>query len=42
MPRGRPDEEEDDGNAPLGDGLLALLAMAVGYAVYRKSRILGD
>lgn len=27
---------------PLGDGLLALLAMAVGYAVYRKTRILGD
>lgn len=38
---GDPDEEEDDGNAPLGDGLLALLAMAVGYAVYRKTRMLG-
>ena len=34
--------ENDDQENPLGDGLLALLAMAVGYAVYRKTRILGD
>ena len=30
------DEEDDEGNVPLGDGLLALLLMAGGYACSRK------
>ena len=31
-----PDENEDDGNTPIGDGLWVLLALAVGYALYRR------
>ena len=31
-----PDEKEDDGNTPLGEGMLALMMMAGSYAVARK------
>ena len=33
---GDPNEEEDDGNTPLGDALWVLLLMAIGYACYRR------
>lgn len=33
---GDPDEEEDDGNTPIGDGVWALALLAVGYALYRR------
>ena len=35
---GDPDEEEDDGNTPLGDGLWVLLLMAGGYVIARAWR----
>ena len=35
---GDPDEEEDDGNTPLGDGLLALMFLACAYAIFKVSR----
>ena len=33
-----PDDKEDDGNTPLGDGLWVLLMLAVGYAGARVAR----
>jgi len=35
---GDPDDKEDDGNTPLGDGLWVLLLLAVGYAGARVAR----
>ena len=31
-----PDENEDDGNTPIGDALLPLMLLAIGYWVVRK------
>ncbi|MBR4432692.1 MAG: hypothetical protein IKS76_05810 [Paludibacteraceae bacterium] len=35
---GDPDEEEDEGNVPLGNGLWALMLLAFAYACVRKLR----
>ena len=33
-----PDEEDDDGNSPIGDGLLPLMLLACAFAIYKVSR----
>lgn len=35
-----PDENEDDGNTPIGDALLPLMLLAIGYIAYRRKRII--
>ena len=34
-----PDEEDDDGNSPIGDGLLPLMLLACAFAIYKVARV---
>ena len=34
-----PDEEDDDGNSPIGDGLLPLMLLACAFAIYKIARV---